>query len=97
LAFYKLLIDNDSKNNYRFSSGTMDFLEKFNGNYKRCNVLVSELDVQMVKEQLSDCNTRLFQHDFTGCGEDNCKWCNFVSESQALPTPLAEGIEEEMI
>ena len=59
--------------------------------------MVSDLDIQMVKEQLIDCNTRLFQHDFSGCGEDNCKWCNFVSESQALQAPLAEGLEEEMI
>ena len=95
LSFYKLLIDNDTKNNYKFASGTMDFLEKFKGDYKRCNVVVSQIDIDMVKDQLKESNQRLHDHDFGGCGEKNCNWCNFVAESAGLSIPLSREIEDE--
>ena len=90
-----MLIANDPKHAYTFGSGTMDFVEAQNGNYQRKTLPVADIDEKLVRKQLKESYTKIMNHEFTGCGEEDCKWCNFVNEVSDLETPLATATNEE--
>jgi len=94
LTFYKLLLDNDPKRTLKYTSGTMDFVEQSNNQFYRRSLVISKLDTELVIDQIKESYDRLNNHDFTGCGEDNCKWCTFANENGELAYPMANDDEE---
>lgn len=82
IMFYKILLDNQKYKPWKMVSGEIDFLEK---NEKgelvkhRFNIIQDEVDI--VKAQIKDVYRRIKNLEFTtGCGEEDCDWCNFVRE-----------------
>lgn len=83
-VFYKLLVDNEASRNWSVKSATFDFIEpdKKKG-YIQKQVPISAADTTTVTEQIVHTWQRIQAHDFyTGCGKDDCTWCNFVKTNE---------------
>ena len=89
LVFYKILIDHDAKNQWQFGNGIMDFVEQDkDGKFHTISHQISKLDEDLVKDQILDSYAKIKNHEFDGCNEENCKWCDFVNEINDLNSPL---------
>ena len=96
IVFYKILVDNFKRENWKMLSGEIDFVEKHAAkkDFIKAKILVSKEDVAIVKKQIKEVYTKIMNHEFTkGCGEKDCKWCNFVKQNQNV-LPLEERKEE---
>lgn len=84
IIFYKILLDNQKLNPWKMISGEIDFLEKNEkGELLKHKFEIVPADIEIVKAQIIDVYRRIKNLEFTtGCGKDDCKWCNFVSEIQ---------------
>lgn len=93
--FYKLLIDLNPKD-WKVSAVEFDFVEPDRKkNYQRKRIDISSIDIDIVKEQIKDVWTKIQRKDFyTGCGKEDCHWCNFVKTNK-LAIALHELKEEE--
>jgi DNA helicase II / ATP-dependent DNA helicase PcrA len=81
IVFYKILVDNFKRENWKMLSGEIDFVEKHSGkkDFVKAKILVTKEDVAIVKKQIKETYAKILNHEFTvGCGEGDCKWCNFV-------------------
>jgi DNA helicase-2/ATP-dependent DNA helicase PcrA len=97
-VFYKLLLDNDSRLNARTLSVEFDFVEPVKDEYKTEKVEISAADVEIVSRQVAEAWDKIQQHEFsTGCGKEDCHWCNFVKDNRLHVSlhQLAEEAEEE--
>lgn len=93
--FYKLLIDLNPKD-WNVSAVEFDFVEPDKKkNYQRKRIDISSIDIDIVKEQIRDVWMKIQRKDFyTGCGKEDCHWCNFVKTNK-LAIALHELKEEE--
>jgi DNA helicase II / ATP-dependent DNA helicase PcrA len=93
IMFYRLLLDGDKKHNWVMTKGVMDFIEKGkNEPYKKGEFEIASFETEIVGTQLVQAYQDIKNHIFTpGCGEDTCKWCNFVTRSM----PVQLSIEDE--
>ena len=81
IVFYKMLIDADPKFTRPMSYGLIDFVEPQDGKYKSKKIEVSQFDYDHVTEELLSTYKSIQNHEFTdGCGEETCRWCNFVAD-----------------
>lgn len=81
-VFYKILVDHDRTTTWEVISTEFDFVEPEDGRYSKEKVVIMPEDVQLVKAQIKDAYTRIMNHEFsTGCGSDDCTWCNFVESN----------------
>ena len=96
IVFYKLLLRGEDRLRQSMRSGVMDFVEKQkDGRFQRRKFEVEEFEMEIVGKQLVDSYTKIKNHEFSeGCGEENCKWCNFVNENMPVSN-LIEGDEED--
>ena len=96
IVFYKLLLDNNKKNNWHMVSGEFDFFEPDEkGEYIKQKIVVSPQDMEVVKRQLREAYKGIQNHEFDqGCGKKDCTWCNFVKENYNTEE-LAYKEEEE--
>ncbi|MGB4774189.1 MAG: PD-(D/E)XK nuclease family protein, partial [Daejeonella sp.] len=96
-VYYKLLVDNDRRKDWRVISTEFDFLEPEKGEYIKEKVVITPEDLSIVKAQIKDTYTRIKNHEFTtGCGREECTWCNFVrSNFRQTKDLLKETAEEE--
>jgi DNA helicase-2/ATP-dependent DNA helicase PcrA len=63
--------------------------------YRKEKISISTIDTDLVKEQIRSTWLKIQQKDFyTGCGKDDCHWCNFVKTNK-LAIALHELKEEE--
>ena len=94
MVFYKILLENFEDRHWRVSLGRFDFLQKSKtGEYKQVVVPVFAQDETTVRQQLKDSYNKIMNHEFdTGCGEEDCHWCNFARKYQ-LVRPVGEGVE----
>ncbi len=95
-VFYKILIDNIDGKEWKVVSTEFDFVEpdKTKG-YQKRKVFIEPEDIETVKQQLTAVWEKIQAHDFyTGCGKEECYWCNFV-KSNKLQIALHEILEEE--
>jgi DNA helicase-2/ATP-dependent DNA helicase PcrA len=77
-------------------STEFDFVEpdKTKG-YQKRKVFIEAADIETVKQQLTMVWNKIQARDFyTGCGKENCHWCNFV-KSNKLEIALHDIVEEE--
>ncbi|MEO8719680.1 MAG: ATP-dependent DNA helicase [Ginsengibacter sp.] len=95
-VFYKILIDNMDGKDWKVVSTEFDFVEpdKVKGFQKR-KIFIEPADIITVKQQITEVWNRIQARDFyTGCGKEDCTWCNFVKENK-LTIALHDIIEEE--
>jgi DNA helicase II / ATP-dependent DNA helicase PcrA len=94
-VFYKILIDQNERG-WQVVSTEFDFIEPDNKkNYRKEKLLISTLETGIVTQQITDTWAKIQQHEFyTGCGKEDCHWCNFVKTNH-LEIALHELNEEE--
>lgn len=83
-VFYKLLIDNNDQGKYQVMSTEFDFVEP-NAKKEISSILVpiSKEDTDAVREQIQLVWEKIQARDFyTGCGKEDCHWCNFVKTNK---------------
>jgi DNA helicase-2/ATP-dependent DNA helicase PcrA len=59
----------------------MDFVEKDekNSDFHKESIPVTPKDEEFVLNQIKEVYKKIKSHQFfVGCGEENCKWCEFV-------------------
>lgn len=87
IVFYKILLDNYKRQDWKMVSGEIDFVEKHERekDFVKKKLVVSRDDVQVVKEQIKLVYTRIMDHDFSqGCNKEDCGWCNFTKSNSLM-------------
>ena len=95
-VFYKILIDNYEGKDWKVMSTEFDFVEpdKTKG-YQKRKIFIEPEDIETVKQQLTMVWEKIQAHDFyTGCGKEDCHWCNFVKNNK-IQIALHDILEEE--
>lgn len=94
-VFYKLLVDNYEQKGWKAASTEFDFIEPDKKkNFRKEKVLITDPDLTTVKQQITDTWQKIQNRDFyTGCGKEDCHWCNFVKTNKLEVT--ADEIEED--
>ena len=102
MVFYHLLIDNFTEKSWKMHRGEMNFVEPDkHDNFHKEVFSIRPEDADIVKQQIKDTYLKIKSHQFeTGCGEDNCHWCNFVKfylkkQVHITETLPGSGIDEE--
>ncbi|MEP6684751.1 MAG: ATP-dependent DNA helicase, partial [Parafilimonas sp.] len=95
-VFYKILIDHNNRD-WNAVSSEFDFIEPDKKkNYQKIKVYIKPEDITTVKEQIKTVWDKIQSHDFyTGCGKEDCHWCNFVKTNN-MAVELHEANEEEV-
>jgi DNA helicase-2/ATP-dependent DNA helicase PcrA len=95
-VFYKILVDNYSRKNWKVASTEFDFIEPDSKKiYHREKIFITPADIEIVTGQLATAWEKIQAREFyTGCGKENCHWCNFVKTND-LAIALHEMEEEE--
>jgi DNA helicase-2/ATP-dependent DNA helicase PcrA len=94
-VFYKILIDADKNTTWQMKSAEFDFVEpdKATGKYIKQPVLITNDDVEIVKQQITSTYTKIKAKEFSqGCGKDECMWCDFVSTYYNNHLPVIGGL-----
>ncbi len=83
-VFYKILIDNYDQKDWSVISTEFDFVEPDKKKeYRKEKIVITPEDTNIVKEQILDAWEKIQAKDFyTGCGKEDCHWCNFVKSNQ---------------
>ena len=96
-VFYKILLDNDTTNDWQVASTEFDFIEPVGDEYKTEKIEVTAMDITTVTQQITDTWQKIQNREFkTGCGKPDCEWCNFVKSNQ-LAVTLHPQEEEETV
>lgn len=95
-VFYKILVDNYEQKNWKVVSSEFDFIEPDKKkNYRKEKIVITPQDITTVSHQISEVWQKIQNRDFyTGCGKEDCHWCNFVKTNN-LAVALHEVEEEE--
>ncbi|HMK03054.1 MAG TPA: ATP-dependent DNA helicase [Ferruginibacter sp.] len=96
-VFYKILVDNFKLKQWKVVSTEFDFVEPDKKkNYRKEKLIISDADTTTVTQQVIATWDKIKKHDFyTGCGKEDCHWCNFVKNNQ-LAVVLYDVDEEEL-
>jgi DNA helicase II / ATP-dependent DNA helicase PcrA len=94
-VFYKLLVDNYEQRDWKVMSTEFDFIEPDKKkNYVREKIAITPDDTDIVMAQIAHVWERIQERDFyTGCGKEDCHWCNFAKDHQ-LAVALHEVAED---
>lgn len=95
-VFYKILVDNYEQKDWQVVSTEFDFIEPDDKKeYRKVKITITPPDVETVKNQISTAWQKIQNRDFyTGCGKEECHWCNFVKNNQ-LAVELHQINEDE--
>jgi DNA helicase-2/ATP-dependent DNA helicase PcrA len=95
-VFYKILVDNYGQKDWRVVSTEFDFIEPDKKKiYRREKVIINPADTTTVIQQITQTWEKIQNREFyTGCGKEDCHWCNFVKTNN-LAVALHELNEEE--
>jgi len=95
-VFYKILIDNYEAKQWNVVSTEFDFIEPDKKkNYQKRKVVITPADITTVTQQITEVWQKIQARDFyTGCGKEDCHWCNFVKTNN-LAVALHEVEEDE--
>lgn len=97
-VFYKILVDNYEQKDWKVASTEFDFIEPDKKkNYRREKVVITPQDITTVTQQIKTTWQKIQDRDFyTGCGDKDCHWCNFVkTNNMAVALHEVETEEEE--
>ncbi|MEP6713598.1 MAG: hypothetical protein ABJA37_14325, partial [Ferruginibacter sp.] len=94
--FYKIIIDNYQQKDWQVISTEFDFVEPDKKKeYRKEKIIITPADTETVKQQLTEVWGKIQHRDFyTGCGKEDCHWCNFVKNNK-LAVALHDLEEEE--
>jgi DNA helicase-2/ATP-dependent DNA helicase PcrA len=94
-VFYKLMLDLSPKD-WIVTAVEFDFVEPDKKKqYRKERISISSIDTDLVKDQIKTVWNKIQHRDFyTGCGKDDCHWCNFVKTNH-LAVALHELKEDE--
>ncbi|MEI7736769.1 MAG: PD-(D/E)XK nuclease family protein, partial [Ferruginibacter sp.] len=83
-VFYKILVDNYEQKDWKVISTEFDFIEPDKKKeYRKEKIIITPSDTETVKQQIADVWEKIQNRDFyTGCGKEDCHWCNFVKDNQ---------------
>ena len=98
-VFYKILIDNYTLKDWKVISTEFDFIEPDKKKeYRKEKIIITPEDTNLVREQIADTWDKIQAKDFyTGCGKEDCHWCNFVKTNDlAIALHDLEDIQEEI-
>ena len=95
-VFYKILVDNYDQKDWKVISTEFDFVEPDKKKeYRKEKIVIAPQDIETVKQQLTQVWDKIQHRDFyTGCGKEDCHWCNFVKDNQ-LAMALHDLEDEE--
>jgi DNA helicase-2/ATP-dependent DNA helicase PcrA len=94
-VFYKILLDNQKRNDWVAETSEFDFIEPVKDEYKKEKLNISEKDIEIVTSQITDTWRKIQNHEFNkGCGKEDCHWCNFVKDNE-LHVALHDAVDEE--
>ena len=95
-VFYKILVDNYQSKDWKVVSTEFDFIEPDKKKeYQKEKIVISPADIETVTNQITTTWQKIQNREFyKGCGEEDCKWCNFVKTNNL--SILSEGAEEEI-
>lgn len=95
-VFYKLLIDNYPHRDWNVISAEFDFIEPDSKKeFIKHKLYINPADLETVRQQISNTWEKIQQKNFyTGCGNPECHWCNFVKDNN-LYAELLEAEDEE--
>ncbi len=95
-VFYKILVDNYEQKDWQVVSTEFDFIEPDDKKvYHKEKIVITPPDIETVKQQISSTWQRIQNREFyTGCGKEDCHWCNFVKNNE-LAVELHELNEDE--
>jgi len=97
-VFYKILVDNYPLKNWKVVSSEFDFIEpdtkqKFN----KIKFVIEPQDVETVKNQITTTWQKIQNKEFyTGCGKDDCTWCNFIKDNKLDIAAMEQEAEEDV-
>lgn len=94
-VFYKILVDEYEQKPWKVVSTEFDFVEPDKKKeYQKRKVVVTPQDITTVNHQIRTVWDKIQARDFyTGCGKEDCHWCQFVKTNN-MAVKLHE-IEEE--
>lgn len=94
-VFYKILADN-AERGWQVVSTEFDFIEPDKKKvYHKEKLYIRQSDITTVTQQITAVWQKIQARDFyTGCGKENCHWCNFVKTNN-MAVALHELEEEE--
>ncbi|MEX6688467.1 ATP-dependent DNA helicase [Danxiaibacter flavus] len=94
--FYKILIDNYESKQWNVVSTEFDFVEPDKKKvYRKAKVVIRPEDITTVKQQITTVWQKIQDRDFyTGCGKEDCHWCNFVKNNELTVEMEAEEEDE---
>ena len=71
---------------YHYDLGTFEFVEPMDdGELLEAKVFVTPEDRKIVRSQIQEAYDGISKGAFSqGCGEDDCRWCNFVAQNKAF-------------
>ncbi len=95
-VFYKILVDHYQEKNWKALSTEFDFVEPDRKKtYRKEKLVITPADIETVLQQITRVWQRIQDHDFyTGCGREDCHWCQFVKTNN-LAVALHDIEEEE--
>ncbi len=95
-VFYKILVDNYKAKDWKVVSTEFDFIEPDKKKqYRKEKITISPADIATVTNQVTRTWQKIQNREFyTGCGKEECHWCNFVKTNE-LAIALHEIEEEE--
>ena len=97
-VFYKILIDNYEQKDWKVISTEFDFVEPDKKKeYRKQKIVITQPDIETVSQQIKDVWAKIQARDFyTGCGKEDCHWCNFVKDNKMAVALHNIEVEEEI-
>jgi len=94
-VFYKILLNHHPKN-WEVTLAQFDFVEpNKKKEFEKINLPITDADITTVTQQIQTVWAKIQQKDFyTGCGKEDCHWCQFVKTNE-LAVALHETKEIE--
>jgi DNA helicase-2/ATP-dependent DNA helicase PcrA len=102
-VFYKILMDNDATKKWEMTSSEFDFIEplvqtgdKGSKEYQfhKEKIQIVPSDIAVVEAQIKEVYTKIINKEFTtGCGKEDCLWCNFTRDYYAVKPDALHGKE----
>jgi DNA helicase II / ATP-dependent DNA helicase PcrA len=98
-VFYKILVDNYEQKNWQVISTEFDYVEPDKKKeYRKEKIVINPADIETVKHQLTDVWAKIQNREFyTGCGKEDCRWCNFVKDNKLAVALHDVGEAEELV
>jgi DNA helicase-2/ATP-dependent DNA helicase PcrA len=82
-VFYKILLNHHPKN-WEVTTAEFDFIEpNKKKEFEKITVPITDADITTVSQQIQLVWSKIQAKDFyTGCGKEDCHWCNFVKTNE---------------